>query len=637
MRTVILIFIALLLVHSKCRAQMNTPQQWAEIRRQREAEESRRRSDQQQSERRTKESTNTRSGSSSSTSNNSQEPTYRKPFNYTERNTPSVDSMYKALKEKNYTLFLSIYNDRKTEYNENAPSGGKASVGFTYIFDLSVLSIKDYSYLPLLYQAYYILKMGYQVPVFYNFDGNGFHFELDNDNYCINRSAIFVGNYREAINNFRRCDMYGKKGIYVKKSNEDYKEYLKAYNYINFMSGKCFEALDMQDSAKKYLKLGSGFEAEWEALLTQGKPYRNEKKYFDPEQPRRFMPFNNVQPFVEYVDACVAGNCKSGNGEKTWVNGDRYTGEFKNGQPHGQGVFYYHNGNIWRGDFKEGKINGNGEFTYANKFLYIGGMTDKGANGYGELFNSNGLYSYKGTWLNGEANGEGVFYSENGSIDYQGKFVEGYKENNQPVVTYPLENEYYEDLAVVGAKGKMGYIDRNRKEVIPLQFDFAQDFYEGMAAVSNGDKWGFIDRTGKVIIPIIYEEMGYRMFDGYVYVGRKGLYGIMDKTGKLIIDFLYESASTFEEGIAAVKKNGKYGYVNLKGEVVIPFMYDMVGSLYEGLRRVVINKKQGFINTKGETIIPLIYEEADDFYKGRSKVKLNGVSMIIDTKGNKVE
>jgi len=45
-----------------------------------------------------------------------------------------------------------------------------------------------------------------------------------------------------------------------------------------------------------------------------------------------------------------------------WENGEGYTGEWKNGMPHGQGTFTYKNNDIYSGEWKQGRWNGQGTY-----------------------------------------------------------------------------------------------------------------------------------------------------------------------------------------------------------------------------------------------------------------------------------
>jgi hypothetical protein len=94
---------------------------------------------------------------------------------------------------------------------------------------------------------------------------------------------------------------------------------------------------------------------------------------------------------------------------------------------------------------------------------------------------------------------------------------------------------FCEGLAVVNSRlGKFGYIDTTGKQVISLQFDFAEDFHNGLAVVEINGKNGYINHKGELVIPTIYEN-----------------------------------AFSFENGIAKVERNGKQFYIDKKGQEYI--------------------------------------------------------------------
>ena len=47
-------------------------------------------------------------------------------------------------------------------------------------------------------------------------------------------------------------------------------------------------------------------------------------------------------------------------GVKTWINGDKYEGDFEDGKISGNGVFHPINGDKYHGEWKNNKRNGNG-------------------------------------------------------------------------------------------------------------------------------------------------------------------------------------------------------------------------------------------------------------------------------------
>ena len=62
-------------------------------------------------------------------------------------------------------------------------------------------------------------------------------------------------------------------------------------------------------------------------------------------------------------------------GTYTWENGDKYVGEHKDGESHGQGTFTWGNGDKYVGEYKDGKKHGQGTFTYKIGDKYIGAVS----------------------------------------------------------------------------------------------------------------------------------------------------------------------------------------------------------------------------------------------------------------------
>jgi hypothetical protein len=86
---------------------------------------------------------------------------------------------------------------------------------------------------------------------------------------------------------------------------------------------------------------------------------------------------------------------------------------------------------------------------------------------------------------------------------------------------------------------RWGYVDRNGREVIPMQFHSAGDFAEGLAAVNPGGGGG--DGEGSLC-------------------GPPARYGYIDKTGAFVIRPQFAHASRFQGGRARVSV-GRITYV----------------------------------------------------------------------------
>jgi WG containing repeat len=209
-------------------------------------------------------------------------------------------------------------------------------------------------------------------------------------------------------------------------------------------------------------------------------------------------------------------------------------------------------------------------------------------------------------------------------------------------------------LFPVGAHGKSGYIDKTGKVVIPLQFYRAYPFHEGMAFVqmyqdlANPRRLELqpIDKTGKVILGQEYSYAGpfaegmalveVPWSHSFFHIDKGGL-GYIDKTGKMVIPLQgFEIASSFTEGLAAVKDHGKWGYIDKTGKMVISPQFSGAHGFSEGLAEVEDNKKWGYIDTTGKMVIPPQYEVAYKHSEGLAAVKDGGRWGYIDKTGKMV-
>lgn len=100
-------------------------------------------------------------------------------------------------------------------------------------------------------------------------------------------------------------------------------------------------------------------------------------------------------------EGCTTGNCKNGKGRYIYPNGDKYIGEFKDGQPDGRGVYHYKNGDVYNGLWLKSKRHGYGTFKWANGDTYIGEYVDHKKNGEGIYVFADGT-EQKGIWKDGK-------------------------------------------------------------------------------------------------------------------------------------------------------------------------------------------------------------------------------------------
>ena len=100
-----------------------------------------------------------------------------------------------------------------------------------------------------------------------------------------------------------------------------------------------------------------------------------------------------------------------------------YEGEWKDGNPHGQGT-ETNSSHVYVGEWKNGIKNGLGTFNMANGDIYVGELKDGKFNGQGTFSYAEKGDSYVGEMKNGLFHGQGTFTFTDGS-KYVGEFKEG--------------------------------------------------------------------------------------------------------------------------------------------------------------------------------------------------------------------
>lgn len=134
---------------------------------------------------------------------------------------------------------------------------------------------------------------------------------------------------------------------------------------------------------------------------------------------------------------CISGDCENGYGVYQDQN-QRYTGFWRNEQPHGYGVKHYTSGECYMGMFKNGKFDQKGTFYWEDGTRYIGDWQMGKRHGLGKEIQPGGKFKEKvyvdddyiddppkGCILGDPKNGYNVTYYEDGSS------YEGYNKKGQ--------------------------------------------------------------------------------------------------------------------------------------------------------------------------------------------------------------
>lgn len=173
---------------------------------------------------------------------------------------------------------------------------------------------------------------------------------------------------------------------------------------------------------------------------------------------------------------------------------------------------------------------------------------------------------------------------------------------------------------------RLGFIDRQGREVIPPQFGTAADatrFREGAANVGAAGGWGYIDASGKFIVEPKF-WWTYPFSEGFACVllpGEGAGYGFIDRTGSLLIKGL-KIPSSFHDGLAPVAVGGKWGYLGTVMKMAIPAQFDFAHPFSEGMAQVEIGGKWGYIDKAGRMVVQPKYNIVMPFTDGLGRVKI---------------
>ena len=148
--------------------------------------------------------------------------------------------------------------------------------------------------------------------------------------------------------------------------------------------------------------------------------------------------------------------------EVDYPNGDRYKGEYKYDNKHGQGVYTFADGERYEGEWKYDNKHGQGVYTYSDGERYEGEFKDDNKHGQGVYTFADGE-RYEGEWKYDNKHGQGVYTYSDGER-YEGEFKDG-KRNGQGIIyKYDIllkdsSGKYVEDKFVEGLSDKFNHID----------------------------------------------------------------------------------------------------------------------------------------------------------------------------------
>ena len=218
---------------------------------------------------------------------------------------------------------------------------------------------------------------------------------------------------------------------------------------------------------------------------------------------------------------------RHGQGTITWADGAKYVGEWKDGKKHGQGTYTYAEGDKYVGKYQDGKRHGEGTYTYSSGNKYVGRWKNGNYHGQGTFTFADGSKDV-GEWENNKLNGYAIQYNADGSIrregifkDYEFLYAETREKKDPSSQMSSLspcpsdQNATYDmcfgtyDWTSGDNKGDK-YIGEWKKDIMHGQ---------GMYIFANGDKYQGAWKDGKKHGPGIFLYLADNEFKGDIYVG----------------------------------------------------------------------------------------------------------------------
>jgi len=232
----------------------------------------------------------------------------------------------------------------------------------------------------------------------------------------------------------------------------------------------------------------------------------------------------------KYVGSFKNGDA-NGTGTWTWPSGQKYVGSYKNGKRHGTGTMTYSNGQKYVGSFKNGDENGTGTYTWPRGQKYVGSYKNGKRHGTGTMTYSNGQ-KYVGSWKNGKRHGTGTY------TYVDGKYVGSWKNNEFDTGTREMIHE--------GKKYSFVFLDgkelseKEGKDYLQKQANEERIMFAKLCA--NEAKDAKTEYAAKKIESTCLEGYGYG--DNKVFSGFKILKIFYEPHRTMLISYIFEALAS---------------------------------------------------------------------------------------------
>jgi len=184
-------------------------------------------------------------------------------------------------------------------------------------------------------------------------------------------------------------------------------------------------------------------------------------------------------------------------------------------------------------------------------------------------------------------------------------------EDGDRILAFPGESptdaySFSEGYAPILLDGSWRYIDKNSREYgADLALQDARPFANKVAPVKRDGKWGLIDQEFAFVVNPVYDdiacaESGVCTASGRLVAQTGGAWRVYDLEGKQIGQDAYDAASSFQEGVSAVKKGAEWSSIDASGAVLATYTCDEARPLYQGVWPVRVGTEWKYVTTEGE-------------------------------------
>lgn len=195
---------------------------------------------------------------------------------------------------------------------------------------------------------------------------------------------------------------------------------------------------------------------------------------------------------------------------RIYENGDRYTGEMKDGEPDGHGELLIGSGGCYKGEFKNGELHGFGVLTDGSGGSYEGEFKDGVFDGRGKAVYASGE-TYEGEFKNGEKDGKGIFIKLN-DHRYEGEFKDD-DYNGKGTVLFE-NGDHYEGELKNGNYDGFGVLKEINGDRYEGEFKEGEFHGKGILVLGNGDRYEGEFKDGKLDGKGVYISANGERYEG---------------------------------------------------------------------------------------------------------------------------